>query len=1092
MRRLALLLLLCATLFFATPALGAVGGPTAPPPFQNTTGSNLVANPTFATSLASWGGSCGTWDGTTTHTADGSGSDKITCNSTGATTILSQTVPTGTNQEGELVSVWVKTDSSFNGVLSFSFFDNTHGDGSMLAAAGRTVMQVNAGSTSWQQIGTEIFPNEFLHSGDQISVRLSVTGQTAGTIWLDDASVVDEWYPIHNFVTSVYNQDGIVWTDKAPTEHNLAGIGLDINPNPVVGEISGIAELHPPVGQALSGTTLVEVLNTRADCTGTNLGTKTYASPAAQQVWAFNPADYGGIPAVGTTDYVCPSLEVTSGPTLIATYPSFAVVFEDATFRTTLNNYSDGDDAFVHKGLREFVIGVYDRLSGGNRCSVCIWSSGASGTPAQATAEQVYIHNQQGPGDSRIGPASSVLGHGPENIASYAASFFNLIMGDIIGMSTVCPNAVICSGDQLSPWLDALDSIGAAHAQIVNNWYHCLVSGEPYPCPAPTFSLGTYSTGAGSITASTFDIEATAVVYNQPSGSAQFPEPLETNPSSAVAVPLSSKTCAGVNCSITFTTPTCINWRQSGWYIYGSEDGVTYQRQYPSFSGQVFGAYAVPCGQTITLTTFQTTGITLTSAAITSISRSSTTVTATLSSPLPLVKGLCVSVSGVTDSANFPNGVFGIGTVPNNTTLNYTESGTSTSSSGGTAVLSECASSSPVWQNSSTTDATVYSDIATTMANAAGGAHPGNGVFYVADEPLLQSLGSVFNTRQSLDVNLTPLWCTLIDSTAVQQWRDVCDSINNDPYGYGIAADPDDSAMLPSSTARTCSDYTSTFNRQSVATNCNPQRINAWVDATERGTYASRPVWTVLQLFQRGPHLAFNYTELWRQAMEAIIGQKQWGTVGGIIWWGFVSSSGIENAWFTAHNTQAFWDLIKVDSQVHELSPILLQPSQDSPILRAGSGQVDGVSGETVVGGTVVSNVKIDTPVGTACGTAGAGSIYSNTSKYPFGPVGFATVTDSLTGDEYIFANNLCDSTFHVTLTLPNIPSGQTNVEVRYEGREIAISSGTITDTWNSLDPHIYVVRAVRGTQFSQLRPALPAVNMVPSVKAAMSLLGLR
>ncbi len=35
--------------------------------------------------------------------------------------------------------------------------------------------------------------------------------------------------------------------------------------------------------------------------------------------------------------------------------------------------------------------------------------------------------------------------------------------------------------------------------------------------------------------------------------------------------------------------------------------------------------------------------------------------------------------------------------------------------------------------------------------------------------------------------NGNPFWCTLIDSTAVQFWRDVCDIINNDPYPLGIS-----------------------------------------------------------------------------------------------------------------------------------------------------------------------------------------------------------------------------------------------------------------------------------------------------------------
>ncbi|MHB8754959.1 MAG: hypothetical protein ACYC92_08395 [Candidatus Acidiferrales bacterium] len=1062
MKRLILLLLFCVAPAFAQ---GPIGGAIALPPSPNTDGTNLITNPTFATSLTGWFANTGvTWDGTTTHTADGSGSAKIAITAGGTVEALEQAVTTGTNQEGELITAWVKTDASFNGVAYFSFFDPTDGSGSILTAAGRTMAQVAIGSTSWVQIGTEIFPNQFLHSGDSISIRLYVEGQTAGTLWVDDFSVANEWYPIHNFVTST-QANGYVWTDTAPTEHNFAGLGLDVNPSPVAGQIAGVAEINPPTGQTLSSVTLTEQIASNSTCT-TILSTKTFASPLAQQVWSFAPADYGGIPALGTKDYVCAKLTVTSGGALIDSYPAFAVVFEGATFRAGLNNWFDGLERWVHKGVAQYVIGAYDRLSGGNRCSVCIWSagSGVGGCPsAEATAEACYLHDQQGPGYSNVAPASSVLGHGPENIATYAEANFDVTMSDIIGMSTVCPGAALCSGDQLSPWLDAEDSYGVGHMQIVNNWYHCVATQEPAnPCPAPTFAP-TVTIGTGSITASTLYIKATAVAYNMPNGSASFGVPLETYPSAAITENLSGAPCAGTNCGVTFTAPSCLNGRQAGWYFYTSTDGVNYQRQYTA-TGQPFASLPTPCGQPVSITSLQTTGITLAAASISTISRSGTVVTVALATPLPIVQGLCVYVSGVTDSTDFPNGTYGLNTTTSGAGFTYTSVGTATSSSGGTATLADCTNSaSPTWQSSTTTDPAAWSTIATTMSNAS---HPGGAGFYVADEPLLQSLPTVFDIRQTLSPNANgmPLWCTLIDSTAVIFWRDVCDIVNNDPYSFGVSYDPDDIAMLPGTTSRSCNDYTGTYNTVTAATDCFPQRINAWADASLRGTYGSRPVWTVLELFARGSFLGFPYAEDWRQAMEAIDAQLAWNVHSGVFWWGWVSSSGMEQAWFTAHNTQALADLYRTDDQLKQLSPILLQPTEDSPILRAASGSgVGATGGETVVGGAVVSNVLTSVTPATACGAQSLYNAPLTTPEFhPFGPVNFATVTDAATGDEYIFANNLCDSSFNVTFTLANVPAGQTQVEALYEGRTLPITSGAFTDTWNSLDVHVYVIRKPR------------------------------
>lgn len=1081
-KRLALLILLCAAPAFAQ---SAIGGATAPPPLPDQFGANLAANPTFATSLTGWTGSCTTWDGTVTHTADGSGSAKVACTSGTTTIVLSQSVTVGAH-EGVYISAWVKTDSAFNGIFSFTNSDNTHGFGVWLAQSDRNTLQVSQNS-DWVQIGTEIFPNQALHAGDSVSIRLNVTGQTAGNAWVDDVTFSNDWFPIRNY--AAYPNSNYVWTDVAPIEKNLHGAfmgggTLDLCHSPVVGMACGFAEIDPPPTQSLSTVTLTEQICSVVDCSSGVLATKTwcafgctFGSPTAQQPWSFTPTDYNGgtVPSAGTVMYERAKLTVTTGGALIDAYPALKLVFEGATFRNALENYFNPDGSWMHGGVRQFPWGVYDRLSGSNRCSVCIWSAPACG---QSSAKNSYLFCQQGPGTNNVAPSAAVLGHGPANIATYGAAHFNFIMGDIAGMSTVCPAASgICSGDQLSPWLDALSTIGASQMQIVNNWYHCLIGEEQLStCPVPTFAP-TLTAGSGSIAASTLYVKATDVYHTMPSGSGVPAVQLETLPSTAVSIALSGQTCAGVNCSVTVPTPACDSPRQIGRYIYTSTDNVTYTRQYPSVSGAFDQTQPVPCSTSVTLSSLLATNVPPpgTSLTISSISRTGTTVTVTTATPLIATRGPANNISvNPTDTTDFP-AITVDPTVTSLFTFTYTQSGTATSSSGGTVTVTDGSSSgSPNWQGTSTDSGTneVWQTLASTMANASHAA--GAGGIYCCDEPLLDSISSAWYQKQQMAplANGNPFWCTLIDSTGAPFWRDVCDIINNDPYPLGAAADPDDIAVAPSVTARTCNDYTSTFNAVTAATDCYVQRIPAWVDNVERETAGTRPVWEILQLFLRGQHEAMTYPVLYQMALTALISERNWGNMGGEGWWGWVSASGMEQAWFNAHNTQALPDFYLMAGQINALAPVLMTTPSDSPILSGGSGQVDGASGETVTGGQVLSNVKITGS--TVSANCGAASAYTNSTNFPFGEIRFFTVNYTVPAtnliDQYIFVNNLCNASPTVQFTLANPPAGATTVEVLNSGRTIPISGGMFTDTWNDAPTgsagfgvYVYVIRTPRG-----------------------------
>lgn len=1086
MKRLALLILLCVAPVFAQ---SAIGGATAPPPLTDQTGTNLAPNPTFATSLTGWFTNCATWDGTVTHTADGSGSEKVSCTSGSSTTVLEpNTNVTVGAHEGIVMTFWVKTDAAFNGVFNLdNFFDTTDGTGSTLAQLGPCTNQI-ANSSDWVQLVCTMFPNQALHAGDSFSLRVVVSGQTAGNAWIDDAFIGNVWYPIRNY--AAFPNSNYVWTDIAPIEKNLhnafmgSGGSIDLCNTPVVGMVCGFAEIDPPPGQTLSTVTLTEQICTVVDCSSGVLATKTFASPLAQQPWSFTPTDYnsGTVPAAGTVDYLRAKLTVTSGGALIDAYPALKLVFEGSTFRNALANWFQPDGSWMHGGVRQFPYGVYDRLSAAWRCSGCLFSSGSSCTPNQATAEACYLLNIQGPGTNNVAPASVNTGyqHAPANVSTYAASHFNFIMGDIVNMSTVCPNSSLCPADQLSPWLDALSTIGASQMQIVNNWYHCVIGEDKItPCPVPTFAP-TLTAGSGSITANTLWVEATAAYHQPPTGSAQQPWQQETLPSAATSIALSGAPCAGVNCSVSFTTPGCVSPRQIGWYPYTSTDNVTYTRQYPAVTGAPAQTWPVPCSASVALNSLLATGINPpgTAATISSISRTGSTVTVTTATHINaggVGDDYTISVSP-TDVTDFPAGTFFVQPA-GALSFTYSQSGTATSSSGGTATLLDASSSaSPTWQTSAQADSGVggvWQTLASAMANPTHAA--GAGGIYCCDEPLLDSISSAWYQKQQMAplANGNPFWCTLIDSTGVPFWRDVCDIIGSDPYPLGAAADPDDIAVAPGVTSRSCLDYTGTFNVVSMATNCFPQRIPAWVDNVERETAGVRPVWETLQLFDRGQHSDITYANQYQMALSALISERNWGNMGGIDWWGWVYSQGMENTWFNNHNTQALSDFYLMSSQVNALAPVLMTTPSDSPILSGGSGQVDGASGETVTGGQVLSNVKITGS--TVSANCGAASAYTNATNFPFGEVRFFTVNYAVPNtnlvDQYVFALNLCNASPTVQFTLANPPAGATQVEVLNSGRTLTLSGGTFTDTWNDAPTgtagfgvYVYVIRTPRGT----------------------------
>ncbi len=334
---------------FAAPQLLS-GGASALPPLPGLFNANMARNSGFEGGLGSWkAAACVSVDKSVARA--GSYSAKLANCGSGTVNFLQQTISLS-GHESMLVRFWVKTDANFKGTFDVAVHDENHGGGTALWTRGRKLETVGAGS-SWVQIGVERFINTFQHGNDsKILINLQVTGLTAGTAWVDDVEILQQWYPVRTFL-KYPNYRGYLWTDKVPTP-NLCGS------NPFLMEICGVSEVDPPNGVALSSATLTISMSSVAHCTQSVLGTYTRVPSSSSVPWTLD----GSSLTVGKPYYVCTKLS-TSGQNF--TYPDWVIIPQTAAFRATLNNWFDVDGAWVHAGSRQFAYGTYDRWSASYR-----------------------------------------------------------------------------------------------------------------------------------------------------------------------------------------------------------------------------------------------------------------------------------------------------------------------------------------------------------------------------------------------------------------------------------------------------------------------------------------------------------------------------------------------------------------------------------------------------------------------------------------------------------------------------------------------------------------------------------------------------
>ncbi len=265
--------------------------------------------------------------------------------------------------------------------------------------------------TTWGQLQRVDIDLLPIHDGDTLEVDAVVTGGTSGTVWFDDIGLIEQ-LPLPISAFMLYpNFRGFLWSDGPQTIR----LRVDI-PQP-------------------TGMTVQAVLQAEG---GSTVSTTTQAANATQEL------DFDGS-ALALGAYLLQVNLLNSSGQAVASYPAYRVTKVDSSFKASLVNYIDTDNFLVHKGQKVFVWGAYDRWSSA-RCTTCLF-----------TKESNYLAI---PGFNNL-----------STVGSYQDTNLNAEM-NILPFAGV---NVTSTNDQLTPWLEALDSVGVGHLQIVNNW----VQGSP-------------------------------------------------------------------------------------------------------------------------------------------------------------------------------------------------------------------------------------------------------------------------------------------------------------------------------------------------------------------------------------------------------------------------------------------------------------------------------------------------------------------------------------------------------------------------------------------------------------------------------------
>jgi hypothetical protein len=147
---------------------------------------NLLANPTYATAASVAGATQWIWDGTVTHTADGTGSVKVVPNGTQLQLLSDPATPAAQGQT-LACSVWLQWSAVAGTGACIQLTLVSYLAGNLVSSTVLQTISSPAANSAWTQLsGTYTVP------AGVDSVRLEYTilaACTAGTIWFDDASL---------------------------------------------------------------------------------------------------------------------------------------------------------------------------------------------------------------------------------------------------------------------------------------------------------------------------------------------------------------------------------------------------------------------------------------------------------------------------------------------------------------------------------------------------------------------------------------------------------------------------------------------------------------------------------------------------------------------------------------------------------------------------------------------------------------------------------------------------------------------------------------------------------------------------------------
>jgi hypothetical protein len=1004
MRRV-LFLMLFPLVAWAQVPIGGVQGVLPP----SATKALTVTNSTFSGNLTGWtANACATYDGTHTHTADGTGSAKMVNCGAGNVDALTQNIVVDCSFSSIIMPFWIKADNAFNGTILATLFDNTHGPVALESLDGRTSTQIGPATgaeTDWVFAQRELLLSSYLHCGDTLNFRIRVKDQTAGTVWVDDIGFQESFYPISCFVKHP-NYRGYLYSGDSTV-------------------IDGVCEFSP---LATSNASLTIKLASVAGCGSGVLTTLTPSITVPATPWQF---DYSGLGLTQDSIYhICFSATVNSGAGAVGvTYPDWEIIPKSSAFKSGQVNTLTYDGALLHNfgsgQVRTAVVGAYESLSATNRCSTCVFQDGGCPVP-QSSAKLCYETNIAGMGTNT---PWSLVKHLTNSalFTDYKTIQYNAVL-NINTLSAVNPTS---GSDQLTPYLAAMTDNAMMHIQIFNNMFGSIITGTTAP-GAPAFGNGSLSqTTGGSLTGPSVYVkigELTAAAGT----TASKPSTKETKLSA-----LGTITLTGGNNHVVVTFPAC-DAQGIGFYYYAIQGSsppasdTAFRRQ----GSDIWYDCNTPTADILTITDSGDPGNVLD---ITTVTRSGQTVTVnTTQNTANILKKPNFTLSGTTSS---PNGDFNAscfnGTIVSANQFTCTQaSGTDTSGTGGLASYDGTGDSNrPIWEGTTTTDTTAYNAFATVM-----GGNTGAGFIYPCDECLALDLTRVHWQKSILGpaANDVPMLSTAFaEGYYWDGLRNDSDLVASDPYEYGIAGTSDARWLLPAGD-RSCTVY-NTSNTTTTIGQCDATWPAAWSEVVTRRVYASRPVITVLQNFERGGAHGYIYAEQRKQAYAALVPCFSFGDKGcGILWWKHGDTSGSEDMWYTRLNTAFYTDLQNVNSEVKSLAAIansntLLDSSAPSPLA--------GFSTPGI--GTVVTAVQMNSAtitqaaVNSVCGLTGtwANGEVANLTNYPFGPVAFGVWQPSGNGTPVtVWTTNRCSaaSSFTVTFSVKQsaLPANNTGVTV--------------------------------------------------------------